>query len=281
MNRRGVALLTVLWLLALLSVVGASTLTFGRRVSRIAVNRIALTRGRWGAEGCLAVMMGSADAMAGVDSLDLGAGVWCRAMVEDPAAKVRLDIANGDLLSALVADPAKSAALLDWLDPDDDARAGGAEREWYQAARRILPRNGPLLSIEELFLVRGFDSATVQRLRPFVSVRGGPGISLNAAPLEVLQAIPGLEAAAPLIVARRSVGHLPRDLDDLLSALPANLRTEAMGRYAELQGRLRFAPERLVLHLEGHVVESKLVARTTVEVAPTDRRLAVLSREEW
>lgn len=49
-----------------------------------------------------------------------------------------------------------AAAILDWMDPDDEPRPSGAENEYYS----ILPvpyrcKNGPLDSLEELLLVRG------------------------------------------------------------------------------------------------------------------------------
>ena len=46
-------------------------------------------------------------------------------------------------------------AILDWIDPDDDSRIIGAERDYYSALDPAYdPRNGPLGSIEELLLVR-------------------------------------------------------------------------------------------------------------------------------
>lgn len=47
-------------------------------------------------------------------------------------------------------------AIVDWVDPDDDPRANGAEDQYYSG---LLPsyrcKNGPLDSLEELLLVRG------------------------------------------------------------------------------------------------------------------------------
>jgi type II secretory pathway component PulK len=46
-------------------------------------------------------------------------------------------------------------AILDWLDPDDQTRQLGAERDYYSSLEMPYePRNGPLGSIEELLLVR-------------------------------------------------------------------------------------------------------------------------------
>ncbi|MDT0508401.1 type II secretion system protein GspK [Novosphingobium sp. MMS21-SN21R] len=65
-------------------------------------------------------------------------------------------------------------SLNDWLDEDDQLRAFGAERDWY-VSRGIVPRNGPLVSVEELSAIRGFDAALVDRLRPIITLHWGGG----------------------------------------------------------------------------------------------------------
>lgn len=71
--------------------------------------------------------------------------------------------ATGDALDRMV------DGFLDWRDDDDDAREDGAEAPYY-AALGYRPRNGALLSLDELIAVRGIDAGTLARLRPFVSV---------------------------------------------------------------------------------------------------------------
>lgn len=284
MNRRGIALLATLWVLTTLSVLAAGALLAAREARGEALARIALVRGRWAAEACLAILQGAVARGAdpvGLDSTDLGAGLWCRATVEDPTARIKLDVAQASLLDAAIADPVPAASLLDWIDPDDTPRAEGAEAEWYRERGLPVPKNGPLADIAELLEVRGFDSATVARLRSLVTTEGSGHININAASVEVLRLLPGLEAGAALMVARRDAGRPARDLDDLLGGLPRSLRSEAASHYADLQGLVSFAPDRLILHLEGHVAESPLVARTTVEAALPGHRLAILTREEW
>jgi len=47
-------------------------------------------------------------------------------------------------------------AIVDWMDPDDDPREGGAESDYYLGlGNPYRCKNGPLNSIEELLLVRG------------------------------------------------------------------------------------------------------------------------------
>jgi general secretion pathway protein K len=285
MNRRGIALLATLWLLAALSVVAASALTLARLEQGSALNRVALTRGRWAAEACLALLQGAAarDTLPEVvDSTDLGDGLWCRARVEDLGARLGATIENADALARLVGGGERAAALLDWLDADDAPREGGGEREWYLANGQRPPCNGPLAAMEELRSIRGFDSAMVAFLTPLLSTRPTRRLNVNVAPAELLRILPGLEpAAADLIVQHRERGARFKDLDGLLATLPASLRAPALARYAELQGSTAFTPEQVEIHLEGHVPESSIVARAMVLGIPVPGRLAVVSREEW
>ncbi|MEX2309556.1 MAG: hypothetical protein WD738_18285 [Pirellulales bacterium] len=66
---------------------------------------------------------------------------------EDGARKLLMTLPG---MTELIAD-----AILDWLDPDDQTRMLGAERDYYSSLDPpYAPRNGPLGSIEELLLVR-------------------------------------------------------------------------------------------------------------------------------
>jgi general secretion pathway protein K len=87
-------------------------------------------------------------------------------------------------------DPAELAAnLIDYIDEDQQRQNGEPEDDAYQ--RRdppTRPANRPLLSVDELRRVEGFDARLVDALRPYVTVypfRGG-GINPNTAPPYVL-----------------------------------------------------------------------------------------------
>ena len=91
----------------------------------------------------------------------------------------------------LVYDPLELAAnLVDWIDDDEVSLDGAPEDERYQ--RRDPPSrapNRPLLSVDELRLIEGFDGRLVEALTPFVTVYplvGGSGVNLNTAPPWVL-----------------------------------------------------------------------------------------------
>lgn len=87
-------------------------------------------------------------------------------------------------------------ALIDWIDVGDEPRPSGAETPYYQGLKPpYAARNGPLATLEELRLVKGFSAATVKLLRPYVTVYTDPPgapvtkININTAPREVIAAL--------------------------------------------------------------------------------------------
>ncbi len=96
------------------------------------------------------------------------------------------------LLSELKLNPDLAHAVADWIDADDEpSGAAGAESATYMAlpnAYRAANQN--LLQVDELRRMRGFDSAVVTRLRPFVTALPlRTPVNLNTAPQEVLAAV--------------------------------------------------------------------------------------------
>jgi DNA uptake protein ComE-like DNA-binding protein len=76
----------------------------------------------------------------------------------DEASKLNVNAASDANFEKLPrVTPAMAAALLDYIDEDDVPRPEGAEQEYYSALPRPYRiRNGPLASLDELLLVRGF-----------------------------------------------------------------------------------------------------------------------------
>lgn len=81
-------------------------------------------------------------------------------------------------------------ALVDWVDADDIRLAGGFEDDYYQQQDPpYRAQNGPILSVEDLLLVEGFDRKLVAGIRPYVTVfplAGATGINPNTAPPHIL-----------------------------------------------------------------------------------------------
>jgi general secretion pathway protein K len=83
--------------------------------------------------------------------------------------------------------------LIDYVDSDEVRIDGGFEDDYYQ--RQTPPyrsANRPLMSVDELGLVEGFDAALVDVIRPYVTVYplvGGGGVNPNTAPSHILALI--------------------------------------------------------------------------------------------
>jgi type II secretory pathway component PulK len=88
--------------------------------------------------------------------------------------------------------------LIDWVDADEDRIRGGPEDAYYEDQDPpYSAANMPLLSLEELNLIEGFDSVLVRRLKPYLTVypftpggcgsaSRGCGINIGTAPTHVL-----------------------------------------------------------------------------------------------
>jgi general secretion pathway protein K len=127
------------------------------------------------------------------------------------------------LLSILGLQVELAGAMADWLDADDVPQpAGGVEDAYYASlGHPHLTANRPLVNLDELALVRGFDGDVRARLAPFVAaLPGTTALNVNTAPAEVLAAVvDGLDlASARMRVARRD-GVFYRNNADFLSQL--------------------------------------------------------------
>jgi general secretion pathway protein K len=85
-------------------------------------------------------------------------------------------------------------AVMDWIDTDQDLNGpGGAEDAYYLSLKRpYRAANQPLAHVDELYRIRGFDAATVARLKPHVTALPGrkrTTVNINTATEPVLAAI--------------------------------------------------------------------------------------------
>jgi type II secretory pathway component PulK len=218
-SRRGFALITVIWVMTVAAVVALAAELAGRDAYDAGRNRVFADRAYWRAADCMARTHALIDAVLGTTSdawqlanlwrtLDVhirGDGILaisdCTIHLE--AAGTRLDInsAPDTLLLGVFAEAGfaeQAAAMLDafrdWTDSDSVARPLGAEADWYVAAGRPGPRNGPIADIRELAFIRGFETA-VPVLKPLLTTEPGR-LSLANASLDVLAAVPGFTPEA-------------------------------------------------------------------------------------
>lgn len=136
--------------------------------------------------------------------------------ITDEAGKLPLGKANESMLTALPGVRAEvAAAILDWIDSDDDVRSGGAESREY-ADYAYKPRNGRPPTVAELGLVMGVtpdllwgedtngnasldagedtngDGVLAAGLVDWVTTADVAKVNINTAPPAVLQALPGM-----------------------------------------------------------------------------------------
>lgn len=137
------------------------------------------------------------------------------------------------------ADPAQMTVdLADWIDtndqPYDQHGLFGTEDAYYMSLERPYHcKNGPLVSLEELALVRGFDKEAVERLRDHVTVYGDPQININTASAEVIASLDKdlFPSDAEEIVALREGAPFEslQDLKDEIAPQVYNLLTYQVG----------------------------------------------------
>ena len=188
-DRRGFALITVLWLVAVLAVLLTAGLSEVHVSNRATENRIQETRALWAARGCLSLLQarGATDErITAIDSLALLPTVWCAAEEVSPHERVNPNLGDSLGLHRVLGDPVLVSSLLDWIDADDVARRGGAEADWYRERGRRLPRNGALRDAQEIRFVRGFEDAEPGAVDALFTARGEGQVAPNRASTAVL-----------------------------------------------------------------------------------------------
>ena len=151
-------------------------------------------------------------------------------------------------------------AVVDWIDEDADLNGpGGAEDAYYLSLRKpYRAANAPMVQVEELYRVRGFDASTVRKLRPYVSALPVPTkVNVNTAPEAVLYAIfppdIGKPAIAKFLQERRNkpattIEELSqRFKQSIPGALPLDVRSDYFSvRVQVAQEEVELASEALV-----------------------------------
>jgi general secretion pathway protein K len=294
-DRDGFALLAVLWVTVAMAAMAFAGLFVARAEVTAARNRVALLRGRWRAEDCLERARSAIDDAlngpfaAAWESLDrvvadspVMVDAECDVTVTPAGIAVDVNAADGDQLLALlqaigIGEPRADSmvdALLDWRDADDIPRPLGAEREWYRAAGRFAPRNGPFADIREVQRVRGFEADALPDsvLRAMLTVEPGR-IIWSRAPLVVLASLPGIgEEALARIAERRLRGVGAADANALAADLSPAARRLLIDRYPDLQRLTTDRPDAWLLTARG--------GGTTIEVriARAGARAAIMWR---
>jgi general secretion pathway protein K len=152
----------------------------------------------------------------------LGNGTYT-VSITDESGKVDINFASDVLLKNLLLNTGLSDeeadtivdSIMDWKDRDDLHRLHGAESDYYQSLQNpYKAKNARFDSLEELLLVKGvtadilYGNNEKKGIIDFLTVHARRNrININAAPMEVLMAIPGMtpELADGIISSRQTI----------------------------------------------------------------------------
>ena len=210
----GIALVVVLWVLALLSVIAGSLVFSSRTEVLMAGNFSALAQAEALADaGVYKAIHELARPLTDLQRWkgDGSSRIWryqgaeMHVTILDESAKLDINTAPPALLAGLfqvlgVAEAeaiALADAVVDWRDADDLRSLHGAEKADYAAAGLSYgPANAQFETIEELRQVLGVTDALYGRLERLVTVHSRQtGVNTAVAPREVLLALPGATPA--------------------------------------------------------------------------------------
>lgn len=309
-RRHGFSLITVLWVMVAASIVLLRSTLTGRDAFASARNRMLLLRASWIAEGCAEVVRASSDAiladkvnrsslMARWVGLDVRLASTldsmrqtvrfldgCTFQFEAAGSRVDLNSASPEQLRRAIMEgtgtdrPDLVDAVVDWRDGDDAPSGNGAERDWYVANGRALPRNGPFADMRELTLVRGLeDTVAAAQLEPLFGIDQAV-VSLNNAPLAVLMSVPGISReAATLLVAARQRGRPIVDLQAFSGMLSPSAADTLLSQFPEATRLSSLEPSAWVLRVDGISGSPPVTERLEIRLVRSGDHVALVRRK--
>jgi general secretion pathway protein K len=136
------------------------------------------------------------------------------------------------LLTGIGLDPALADTLTDWQDADHVVRTGGAEDQAYAVMQPpYRAADQAMKHLAELYSVKGYDAAVIDRLRPFVTVLPtATPINVNSASKELLVALlPDLEAGQADTLWNKLQSEPCADMNCLQRLLPSGVTSSGVG----------------------------------------------------
>lgn len=202
-DQKGFALISVLWGVAILSLIALALLnetSLSAKLERNSWHQMQID----GAleEATNRAILGLLDRSWPPDgqarTLELG-GLRINVSVRDEAGKIDLNAAEEGTLLKLFQSVGLSQSeasrivdrILDWREPDAQRRVNGGKAADYRAAgSSYAPRNGPFHSLDELSLVLGMTPELFARVKPALTIYSQQQtVQLDRAPPEVLKAL--------------------------------------------------------------------------------------------
>jgi general secretion pathway protein K len=224
-RQQGVALILVIWVIALMGVLLGSFALIARTENFEARHLFDGTTARYAAQAGIEravyelrnpdmTQRWVGDGRPYIFEFD---GAQVQVELTDESGLIDINTADDALLQGLFASVgvppdqavALSDAIQDWRDPDDMPRPQGAELNEYKAAGLpYAPRNAPFQTVGEVQQVLGMNYDLFEKIESAITIYGG-GVQPNPAyaPLEVLLALPGMtpDLAQQLIAARQQI----------------------------------------------------------------------------
>ncbi len=307
MNNRGVILLSVLWVVLILSVISLSLAAAVR-------TEMSSLRGGFDSERAFFMARGAAevmfqDLMAGGDlfadsPVELVNGEYVfpfdtgevRVRLESGRGRIDINQASDRVLASMFDSLGLDQdtrnrlvdSILDWIDDDDIPHLYGAEIADYDAAGgRRLPANGVFRFVDDILFVKGMtpelfygrlsmDATSgvfrrVPGVRELVTTESGTAqVNPNETSVAVLRALPGIDAIlAHAIVEAREDGFFD-DLADMAERIPVLSDSDVRGHFTfERDGPVTIVSR-------GRAIPSG-VSRTVRLVLRPEERLQILS----
>jgi len=212
--QRGMALVVVLWVVALLGVIATGHISNAHTTTLLAARQVEQARLRAAANAGLQRAIIELLAQGAPDPWPVN-GSEQLINIRDHEVSVAIRSASGlldlnnarrQLLSAALqpampeqaSREALAAAILDWRDQDNLVRLNGAEAATYSAKQLGWTiRNGPFATVDELRYVFGMTDEVFAQLAPLLTVHSGrSGVDIEYAPAALVQALTGEELAA-------------------------------------------------------------------------------------
>jgi general secretion pathway protein K len=131
------------------------------------------------------------------------------------------------LLTILKLDETLSEALIDWLDKDSQVRPGGGaeDLDYINSNSPYRAANALIESIDELRLIKGYDSEVLETLRPYISALPlRTAVNVNTASAEIIAA---MFPSMPITSAKQAVLDREKQpfkqISDLLRYFPKDI----------------------------------------------------------
>jgi general secretion pathway protein K len=210
LRQRGMALILVIWVIALMGVLLGSFALIARTENLESRHLFDGTTARYAAQA------GIERAVYELRDPDLAQrwvgdgrpyefdfdGAQVQVELTDESGLIDINSADDVLLQSLFTSvgvdqdraAALSAAIQDWRDPDDLPMPNGAESDAYKSAGlSYAPRNAPFQTVGEVQQVLGMNYDLFEKIEPSITIYAGGSLPNAAyAPLQVLMTLPGM-----------------------------------------------------------------------------------------